>query len=202
MKFNKLSWLLTFIVSLNLYGCINFTIIQTSTPLPILPTKTAVPTSTETLEPTATEVFRQNISATATDIQLPYNLVTESSEYCQVPPPILQLNETENLSEDQIVYKLVELWLNRYKKPGAHPYCRIDDYTVDRVYYDKRITSPPIEPQGDIMRVVVFSMKLIQIPNDWMTLAGEIDQNNWLHTAQTVAIFKTDKGYIMKFANP
>ncbi len=202
MKFKKLSLQLLCIVSLNLYGCNNFTTTQTFTPFPIPPTTTAVPTSTETLEPTATEVFRQNISATATNLQLPYNLVTQSSEYCQVPPPILPLYETKNLSEDQIVYKLVELWLSRYKKPEAHPYCRIDDYTIDKIYYDKHMLSFPVEPQGDIMRVVVFSLKLIQIPNDWMSFSGEIDQNNWLHITQTFAIFKTETGYVMKFAFP
>jgi hypothetical protein len=36
----------------------------------------------------------------------------------------------------------------------------------------------PLEPKGDIMRVVQFSIKPIQIPNFWMGWSGEIDQNN------------------------
>lgn len=175
------------------------TIISTQTALSS--TKLPIPTPTKSIL-TSTPIFRQVSIPTPTDIQLPYNLVTENSEFCQVPPPTLPLRDAENLSEDQIVYKLIELWLNRYKKPEAHPYCRIDDYAIDKVYYDKRMLSFPVEPQGDIMRVVVFSLKLIQIPNDWMSLAGEIDQNNWLHITQTFAIFKTETGYVMKFAFP
>lgn len=202
MKFNKLSWLLIFIVSLNLNGCNNFNTTQTSTPLPIPTTTTSAPTSTETLEPTATEVFRQNISATATDIQLPFNPEVKSDGYCLYSQTFIAKAETLRLSENKLAQKLFEKWLDHYNTKAAPLFCQIDNYTIDKVYYDERTPYFPLEPKGDIMRVVVFSIKLIQIPNYWMSLAGEIDQNNWLHTAQAVAIFKTDTGYIMKFANP
>ena len=35
--------------------------------------------------------------------------------------------------------------------------------------------SLPLEPKGDFMRNVQFSIKLIQIPTDWMSWAGEFD---------------------------
>src|SRR6266508_3289804 len=94
------------------------------------------------------------------------------------------------------------MWLRRYKNPEAHPYCRIDGYTIDKVYYDPGVNSQPLEPKGDFMRMVVFSVKLIQIPNEWMSFAGELDQNNWLHVSHIVAISKTNEGYKMEFAYP
>jgi hypothetical protein len=201
MKSYNFFLLLICIAPLNLFACNHSATTQTSRPFQTAPS-TSLPTSNSTPEPATTEVFRQNIAATATDIQLPYNLVTESSEYCQSPYAILPMRDTENLSEDEIAYKLVDIWLSRYKKPEAHPYCRIDDYTIDKVYYDERTPYLPLEPKGDIMRVVIFSVKLIQVPADWMALSGEIDQNNWLHTAHAIAIFKTTEGYTMEFANP
>jgi hypothetical protein len=154
------------------------------------------------IKPTATEVFRQNLSPTATEIQLSFNPNVKNDGNCEPPNASLSKTEAENLSEDEIAYKLFDIWLSDYKKPGAPLYCRIADYTIDKVYYDERTPYLPLEPKGDIMRVVIFSVKLIQIPNVWMSFSGEIDQDNWLHTAHAIAIFKTDTGYIMKFANP
>ncbi|HLO13425.1 MAG TPA: hypothetical protein VK206_01255 [Anaerolineales bacterium] len=164
------------------------------TPSPVAPTATTVPT--------ATSVVSQDLTPAPTDIQLPYNLVTESAEYCKQPSALLSVANGNDISEDEIVYKLVEIWLRRYKSPEAHPYCRIDGYTIDKVYYDPSINSQPLEPKGDFMRVVLFSVKLIQIPNDWMSLSGELDQKNWLHISQIVAISKTNDGYKMEFAYP
>lgn len=142
------------------------------------------------------------LQPTATEIKLPYNPNIGDTKYCDTVNIHLLKTDSAKFSEDQVVEKLIELWLAYFKTDQAPAYCRIEDFHVDKVYYDPRTPGLSLDPQGDFMRVVQFSIKLIQIPNYWMSLSGEIDQNNWLHTGQNVAVFKTNDGYIFKFAYP
>jgi hypothetical protein len=140
---------------------------------------------------------------TPTEFQLPFNDKDVESEYCQSPAIKLSVSAAHGLSDNQIAGKLMDLWLAYFNAPQAPDWCRIDGYKIDKVYYDAHaLAYPPVEPQGDIMRVVRFSIKLIQVPNMWMSLAGEVDQQNWLHTVLSVAVFRSNTGYTMKFANP
>ena len=84
----------------------------------------------------------------------------------------------------------------------APDWCRIAGYKIERVYYDPRTPLLQLEPKGDIMRAVRYSVKLIQIPNYWMPLSGEVDPQNWLHTGGNIAIFRGKDGYRMEFAFP
>jgi len=119
-----------------------------------------------------------------------------------LPQVRLTLEDAKGLSDDEIASALMRLHLDYFNTPAAPDWCRVDGYTIDRVYYDAKVLSPPIVPQGDIMRVVLYSMRLIQIPNFWMSLAGEVDPQNWLHTAASLAVFRSADGYTMKFAYP
>jgi len=194
---NKFGLLIAGILLLHLHACSTFAATAT-----VIPSTAQLTSTHQILTPAATEIFRQEIPATATDIELPHNLESERSEYCKPPYALLPVDDNSDISEEEIVYKLVDIWLKRYSNPDAHPYCRIDGYKIDKVYYDLDLISQPLEPRGDFMRVVIFSVKPIQIPNDWMSFSGELDQSNWLHLSQVVAAFKTDDGYTMKFAYP
>ena len=92
--------------------------------------------------------------------------------------------------------------MRRYNQPNAPLSCRIAAYTIDKVYDDPGIYSQALEPRGDFKRVIVLSVKLIQLPSDWMSFAGELDQDNWLHVTHIVAITETSEGYKMEFAYP
>lgn len=140
--------------------------------------------------------------ATPTDIQLPFNDKNVENEYCQIPAVKLPTAAAQGLSEDEIAGKLMELFLAYFYVPEAPDYCRIDGYHIDKIYYDERTPDLPLEPKGDFVRVVMFSIQLIQVPNMWMPWAGEIDQQNWLHTANHMAVFGAPDGYSMKFAYP
>lgn len=185
------------ILLLHLQACSTFASNAT-----VIPSTAQLTPTQQILTPTATELFRQDLSATATDIQFPDTLVSESSEYCKPPYALLPVDDNSDISEEEIVYKLVGIWLRPYSNPDAHPYCRIDGYKIDKVYYDLDLISQPLAPVGDFMRVVDFSVKLIQIPSDWISFSGELDQDNWLHLSQVVAVFRTNEGYTMKFAYP
>jgi len=167
--------------------------------------KSISPTSTYTASPstsTSTPIFRQDVISTPTDIQLPFNPNVNNDEYCRPPYALFAVSENNDISENEIVYELVKIWLRRYKQPNAPAFCRIDGYTIDKVYDDPGLYTTALEPRGDFMRVIAFSVKLIQIPSDWMSFAGELDQSNWLHLGHIVAITKTSEGYIMEFAYP
>ena len=112
------------------------------------------------------------------------------------------MEDGNDISEDEIVYELVKIWLRRYKQPAAPSFCRIADFTIDSVYDDPGIYSKVLEPRGDFKRVVVFSVKPVTVPSDWMSFAGELDQENWLHISHIVAITETSEGYKLEFAYP
>jgi len=151
---------------------------------------------------TSAPEFTQFPIPSPTAIQLPYNPDAVSQEYCKPPYAILPVEDGNDISEDEIVYQLVRIWLRRYKQPEAPAFCRIADYSIDKVYDDPGIYSQVLEPRGDFKRVIVFSVKLVQVPSDWMSFAGQLDQENWLHTSHIVAITKTSEGYTLEFANP
>jgi hypothetical protein len=165
-------------------------------------TKTIVPLSTSTFIPFSPTIESVQRLATPTEFQLPFNDKNVESEYCQLPSAKLSASDAQGLSDDEIAGKLMDLHLAYFNAPQAPDWCRIDGYKIDKIYYDERTPSLPLEPKGDIMRVVHYSIKLIQIPNFWMSLAGVVDQQNWLHTRADVAIFRLADGYTMKFAYP
>ena len=124
-------------------------------------------------------------------------------EYCDKPHPVyLPVSEAQGFTDDDIAEKLMSLHLDYYNNPQAPDFCRIDGYRIERVYYDERTPYLPLEPKGDFMRVVLFSIKLIQKPIGWTAVPGEIDKQNWLHTGINMAVFRLEDGYRMAFANP
>jgi len=172
------------------------------------PAVKVVPTETTTSLPALTITPQHPIDTpiqpfpTGTEIQLPYDDSMVNRDYCQSPDVFLSFSDAIKLNEDEIAGKLMGLWLAYFNAPQAPGYCRIDGYRIDKVYYDERTPDLPLEPKGDIMRVVQFSIKLIQIPNYWMSSAGEIDPQNWFHTGNDIAIFRSTDRYTMKFAYP
>jgi hypothetical protein len=170
-----------------------------------LPAPEKTPTSLESPDVqnvTATPDLKQNPAPSPTTILLPLNSDTDSNEYCKPPYAVLPVEDGNDISENEIVYELVKIWLRRYKQPAAPALCRIADFTIDNVYDDPGIYSKVLEPRGDFKRVVVFSVKPVQVPSDWMNFAGELDQKNWMHVSHIVAITETSEGYKLEFAYP
>ena len=139
---------------------------------------------------------------TPTAIQLPFNDANFEDEYCQSPKVVLPLADANGLDENEIAGKLMEQWLAYFNALQAPDYCRIDGYRVDEVFYDERTPDLPLEPKGDFIRTARFSVLLVQMPSFWMSWAGEIDQQNWLHAGSNIAVFLTEEGYFFEFANP
>lgn len=126
------------------------------------------------------------------------NETTVDQEYCQLPEVWLSATEAQGLDDDEIARRLMTLWLDYFNTPQAPGYCRVDGYVIDRVYYDNH----PVEPRSNLMRTIEFSIKLVQYPASWAAWAGEVDDQNWLHTGVTIAVFRSDEGYTMQFARP
>lgn len=159
------------------------------------PTTTIPPISTDTETSSA-------VIPSPTDPPLPSDSETNSDAYCKPPYAVLPVGDGNDISEDEIIYALMNVWLRRYSDPNAPLFCRINAFTIDDVFYDINILSQPLEPRGDFMRVVAFSVKPIQTTNAWMSFSGERDQENWLHVRHAVAVFETTEGYTMEFAYP
>jgi hypothetical protein len=166
--------------------------------LPVLPaeTVTSIPPTVTPAQPLTTPIV------TATQIQLPVIYETSDDRYCLVQEVQLPTSDAQGLSEDEITKKLMDIFLTHFTAPEAPGYCRIDDYRIEKIYFDERLLSLSYQPKGDFMRVVGYSVKLIQLPSSWMAFPGKIDQQNWLHTGLNAAIFHSTNGYIMKFAYP
>ncbi len=141
-------------------------------------------------------------SLTATAFRLPLNEHNAETVYCQSPAVQLSLVDAQEMSPEQIVTELMRAWLAYFSVARAPDYCRIAGYKVEQVYYDPVALRGPLDPQGDIMRVVRFAVRLIQVPNFWMGWAGEVDEQNWLHLTLSVAVFRRKTGYTMQFAYP
>lgn len=155
----------------------------------------SVATPTATVLPISTDTASSSVS-------IPSPTDPGSDEYCKPPYAVLPVSDGNDISEDEIVHELMEIWLRRYASSDAPPSCRIDGFTIDKVYFDLNILSRPLEPRGDFMRLVDFSVKPIQAASDWMSFAGELDSENWLHLRHAVAAFETLEGYTMQFAYP
>ena len=176
----------SFCVALFLLGCTS--VAEPASPIPAL----------TTTEPTVEET---NVPS-PTDLPLATDTETSSEEYCKPPYAVLPVSDGNDISEDEIVHELIQVWLRRYANPDAPLTCRIEAFTVDKVYFDLDILSRPLEPRGNFMRLVDFSVKLIQASNMWMSFPGELDQENWLHVSNAVAVFETTEGYTLEFAYP
>jgi len=158
----------------------------THTPTPDL---NSSPTPTETRSP-----FEP------TPIQLPLNEGNYEAKYCNNPTGVsLPISDAQDLTDDEIATKLMSLYLDYYKNPQAPDFCRIDGYRIEKVFYHEGMTSQLVTQKGTFMRQVNFSIKLIQIPNYWIGIPGEIDQQNWLHISMALTIYpvQTDSVYKM-----
>ena len=127
------------------------------------------------------------------------------SAYCDHPPVVeLSFSNAKGLSEDEIAEKLMGLHLDYFSSPQAPDWCRTDGYRIEKVFELDPKDAKPLTPKGDFMRVVQYSIKLIQFPSFYLSAPGEIDQQNWLHISQVLSIFiyELDGVYKMKFARP
>jgi hypothetical protein len=166
------------------------------------PATTIVPTLIPTFTPEPTLVPTATVHPTSTQFNLPLNEHNYEGVYCQYPPVKLPVAEAQGLNEDEIAERLLGMTLAYFNAPEAPDWCRVDGYTIDGISYDELTPLLPLEPKGDWMRAVKYSVKLIQVPNFWMSLPGTIDQQNWLHTYGDLAIFRQSDGFTMAFAHP
>jgi len=127
------------------------------------------------------------------------------SAYCNHPPVVeLSFSNAKGLSEDEIAEKLMGLHLDYFSDPQAPDWCRTDGYRIEKVFELDTKDAKPLTPKGDFMRVVQYSIKLIQFPSFYLAAPGEIDQQNWFHISQVLSIFiyESDAVYKMQFAHP
>lgn len=102
----------------------------------------------------------------------------------------ISIKDTANLSREEIITKLVSLWLEHYKNSLA-PRATIKDYKD--VYVNKLIEdNNNYDGFFDTVASVRFSIIPSGIPSDWASVPGEpIDPNDpWWHLVTVFGYFK------------
>jgi hypothetical protein len=139
-------------------------------------------------------------SPSPTPLLLPSIAPSADRSYCDPPQVFLPDADAQGKSQDELARGLMDLWLSYYADAQSPGYCRIGGYTIDQV---STVSNPSaLDPKSDLMRSVKYSILLVQLPNQWMANAGEIDAKNWLHTANNIAILHLNGGYTLRFAYP
>ncbi len=177
-----------------------------------LPASVPSPTSTVPLTATITPQPYVNSSPTAPPLavatkhklpEYPINKFTVDHTYCVSPNVFLPARVAQGFSSDEIARALMELYLDYFNTAQAPDYCRVAGYVIDKVYYDERTPSLPLEPKGDFLRSVLFTINLVQLPTFWASWPGDLDiENSQLHAGMHVAVFREKDGYTMRFAFP
>ena len=181
---------------------------EVSYPPPVdMITPTPSPTQTMTVIDPSLILTPMPLTQTLTPAQATSNAPRPTQDaYCYQPPEfLLPISDAQELNEDQIAKKLMELFLAYYHAPQASNECRIEEYRIDDVYYDERYASLPLDPKGDFMRAVLYSVKPPLIDNHpygfWGVLVT-LGIDDWYHAGANVAVFRHDNGYTMQFAGP
>lgn len=143
-------------------------------PIPSPPTKT--PTRVPKT-PTLTPVI-------PTHYPMPTSLPTSFSGRENIAS--ISREEAENYSREELLKVLVSRWMEGWKANTSSPNA-IEDYYMGEV----SIRSHSTEPDADIIAWVHFSIKPVNIPNDWAAYPGERKANDpWWHLFQTFGVVR------------
>ena len=185
-----------------LWGMAFILVLAACSPLPPGTTQPAAPVVTNTSAPALPVVSSSTSAATAAGDPLPYRPNLGDTSFCDGAPTSLAVEELAGSSEDQIVTELFGQRLSYFKDTHAPGYCRLENYRINEVYHDSRLPSLPLQPKGDINRVVRFSMQVVQVPNYWISISGPFYEHDWMDASLNLSISKTPHEYRMVFAFP
>jgi hypothetical protein len=127
--------------------------------------------------------------------------MTPTTDYCSSHGPedvLLPVSDAQGWSEEEIARWFVEQRLVYINDPQAPDVCRIEGYSIDEVDCD--ISSFGIDPKGDFLCLVLDSYKPVTPVS--AAVPGYLDEQNWFHSRVYVAVFRSNRGYTMKFAGP
>lgn len=153
------------------------------------PSVEATPSSSNTLPPPTSTPTQPQPTV--------YPTITRTNNYCSSYPTaiLLPFSNAEGWSEEEIAGKLMELFFAYYHSPQAPDSCRIEGYSVDEINCD----GPDLPPvlYADFVCKVQYSYKSVEEPS--AAVPGYLDEQNWFHTFNYLAVFRSDSGYTMKF---
>jgi hypothetical protein len=131
-------------------------------------------------------------AAAPTETRLPFTGYIYQGDYCQ---PLwssfrLPYSDVQELSEDEIVGKLMELYFAYFLDPQAPDQCRIDGFTIDEVIDNERTQFMYVlseYPNCDFTRIVSFSIQ---------------QKQDWLHKREYIVVLHYSSFYEMRFLRP
>lgn len=109
------------------------------------------------------------------------------------------IKDTNNLSQEDILTKLVNLYLEHYKTKSLAPRVTIKDYkdvSVSKVIKDNNNYDGFFE----IVAFVKFSIIPAEIPNDWASLPGDPISSNdpWWHLGTVFGYFRDSEYFRLR----
>ncbi len=184
---NYFNQFITLFIAIVLITACNPTVVSlipTNSPLPS-PTLTITPSSTQTMTPQNTDVP---------------NHYDQYENFGDGFVARILIRDTNNLSREEIVIKLVNLLLEHYKTNSLAPRMTIEDYKEvhvikfikDNNNYDGFFT---------IVAYVQFSIIPADVPiaNDWMSLSANVSPiNSWWLIGSVFGVFRDGEYYRLR----
>jgi hypothetical protein len=163
------------------------------------PTNTMLPPPTSTLPlPTFTIAPYPGLTPSPQNTDVP-NHYDQNDNFGDGFIALIPIKDTTNLSREEIMTRLVSLWLDHYKTKSMAPLATIKDYkdvSVNKLIEDNH----NYDNFFDTVASVRFSIIPSGIPNDWASLPGEPinPKDPWWHLFTTFGFFKDGDYYRLR----
>lgn len=129
---------------------------------------------------------------------LPYN-PNVSAAGCGEFTASLPIQGTEKFSQVEISQKLFEIYLGHYKSPHLGGECRLEDFKVENVKGDNRISFLAQEQKVDFVNTIEYSVQVKEAPTGWLAGNGEMAPDGWIvHKFLIIGVTKVNDQYVLK----
>lgn len=205
MPNDKFNFFIILCLSFGIYACTNSAFPQTATLSPKLPiaTQTSVPVSTKTVTPKLTETVPPSSTAllqsTGEIISswLPYN-PNISNEGCNEFTAAIPIKDVKELSKEEIIKKLFEMYLNHFKFPNLGGRCRPEEFKIEDIHMDQIVAFTAKNQWVETTAWVEYSIKIDEVPSNWVAGNGELAPNGWIsHKRLIIGFLEIDEQYVL-----
>lgn len=126
---------------------------------------------------------------------IPYN-PDQKFNGCEPYTPTIPVEASSN---EDVIRQLFEAYLNHYTSPRLGGGCRLEDYRIENVQQDDRISFLAHEQNVDFVGTVLFSVRIKEVPSGWVAGNGALASEGWIiHKFLIVGVSKVNDEYVLK----
>jgi hypothetical protein len=126
---------------------------------------------------------------------IPYN-PDQNFDGCDVFSPTIPV---EDISNEQIIQRLFEAYMDHYTSPELGGGCRLESYQIEKVQLDDRIAFLANEQNVDFVGTILFSVQLKEVPSNWVAGNGALASDGWIiHKFLIVGVSRVNDMYGLK----